>query len=177
MALTLDLNFRLNGIQWSSGHVYTFRYNAWQHDPEPTFILMYRIRGIHPNTGHQWRLIQGINLSYIPRSHRRLFAMLWVQEYERTGGNTQFTYKNVQRQYPFMKYGTRRYLTKPSYYIQRPQEVPFEQLEDAIVDTWSKDFSKKVKIDLMKKYRAVKKNVKKHRKNPFGRFLNKIFMG
>lgn len=177
MALQVDLNFRMNGIQWQSGHVYRFRYNAWQHDPEPTLILMYRIRGTHPNTGHQWRLIQGINLSYIPRSGRRLFAMTWVNEYERTEGNTVLTWQRVQRQFPYLEFGVRRYLTKPNYYIQRPYEIPFENLEDAIIDTWSKDFSKKIKIDLMKKFNFVKQNIKRHKRNPFGRFLNKIFKG
>lgn len=177
MALQVDLNFRMNGIQWQSGHVYTFRYNAWQHDPEPTIVLMGRYTGIHPNTGHQWRLIQGINLTYIPRSHRRLFAMIWVQEYERAQGNTIFTWQRVKRQFPFLQYGVRRYMFKPSYYIQNPREVPFEDLEQAITDTWSKDFSKKIKIDLMKKFRSIKQNVKRHNKNPFGKFLNKIFRG
>ncbi len=177
MALTHDMTFRLNGITWQSGHVYTFRYGPWQHDPNPTLVLLHRTRGTHPNTGHQHRYITGINLSYIPRSHRRLFAMIWVQEYERTNGDTRLTWEMVKRRFPFLKYGIRRYQYKPSYYIQNPVEVPFDQLESAIVDTWSKDFSKKLKIDLMKKYRFAKKNISKHKKNPFGRFLNKIFRG
>ena len=83
----------------------------------------------------------------------------------------------MKRQYPWLKIGIRRYLTKPAYYIQNPEEIPPEGLEDAIIDSWHKDFSKKVKIDLMKKFYSVKKGVKKHKKNPFGRFLNKIFKG
>lgn len=175
MALRTDLDFRMNGIRWRSGHIYNFRYSSWQHDPNPTIILMYRIRGIHPNTGHQWRLIQGINFSYIPRSYRKQFAINWLETFAASNGNAEFTYSMVKRQYPWLQIGVRRYLTKPSYYIQNPEEVPPESMEDAIVDTWSKDFSKKVKIDLMKKYRKVKKDFKKHNKNPFGSFLNKIF--
>jgi len=177
MSLTIDLNFKLNGIVWQSGHVYRFRYNAWQHDPEPTLILLYRIRGYHPTTGHEWRVIQGINLSYVPRTFRKIFAATWVNEYEYTNGNTQFTWERVKRQFPYIEMGIRRYMYKPTYYIQNPEEVPYEMLEDVIIDTWAKDFSKKVKIDLMRKYNAVKKDVKKHNLNPFGKFLNKIFRG
>ncbi len=177
MALSFDHRFKMSGIWWTSGHVYTFRYSSWIHDPTPTIVLLHRTRGIHPNTGHQHRYITGINLSYIPRSHRRLFAMVWVEEYERTNGNTRLTWEMVKRQFPFLQYGIRRYLTKPAYYIQNPREIPFEHLEDAIVDTWSKDFSKKLKVDLMKKYRHAKKDVQKHKKNPFGKFLNRIFRG
>ncbi len=177
MAIRVEQKFRMNGISWQSGHVYTFRYNAWQHDPHPTIVLMGRYTGLHPNTGHQWRLIQGINLSYVPRSHRRLFAIQWIQEYERTGGDTRFTWQIVKRRFPFLQYAVRRYLFKPAYYIQKPIEIQFEDLEDAIIDTWAKDFSKKIRIDLMKKYHAVRSNVKKHNVNPFGRFLNKVFKG
>jgi hypothetical protein len=177
MALTIDTDFRMNGVRWRSGHIYTFRYNAWQHDPNPTIILMYRIRGIHPNTGHQWRLIQGINFSYIPRSHRKVFASQWLETFAESNGNAEFTYSLMKRRYPWMSIGIRRYLTKPAYYIQNPEEIPPESMEDAIIDTWMKDFSKKVKLDLMKKYRSVKKDLKKHNKNPFGSFLKKVFRG
>ena len=138
---------------------------------------MYRVSGLHPNTGHQHRYIQGINLSYVPRSHRRLFAIQWIQEYERTNGDTRFTWQIVKRRFPFLQYAVRRYMFKPAYYIQNPIEIQFENMEDAIIDTWAKDFSKKVRIDLMKKYHSVKQNVRKHNVNPFGRFLNKIFRG
>jgi len=72
MALKIDYTFRHAGITFKSGHFYSFRYNAWRNDPKPLIILLYRITGIHPSTGHQWRLIQAINLNYIPRSHRRM---------------------------------------------------------------------------------------------------------
>lgn len=175
MALQVDYEFKMNGIMWKSGHIYTFRYQAWQHDPRPTIILFYRIRGIHPNTGHQWRLIQGINFSYIPRPYRKQFASYWLEVFGESDGNTRFTYQMVERRFPWLKIGVRRYMYKPAYYIQGPEEIPPHGMEDAIIDTWAKDFSKKVKIDLMKKYHAVKKQVKKHNKNPFGGFLRTLF--
>ena len=177
MPLQIDTDFRMNGVRWKSGHIYTFRYNAWQHDPKPTIILFYRIRGLHPTTGHQWRLIQGINFSYIPRAYRKQFAVNWLEIFGQSEGNAQFTYSIMKRQYPWLKIGIRRYLTKPAYYIQNPEEIPPQGMEDAIIDTWSRDFSKKIKIDLMKKYHKVKKGIKKHNKNPFGVFLRKIFKG
>ncbi len=96
MALKIDYTFRHNGITWRSGHFYGFRYRAWSNDPKPLIILFYRITGINPNTGHQWRLLQGVNLNYIPRSHRRLFAAQWAHQYEQSNGNVKFTYDMLQ---------------------------------------------------------------------------------
>jgi len=173
MAIKVDYNFRSHGLRWKSGHIYKFRYNAYRNDPTPTIILMGRYTGTHPNTGHQWRLIQGINFTYIPRSHRRLFAMQWVNTMERTGGDVRFTWNDVKRQFPYLKFGIRRYVLKPSYRIQKPIEIPMEDMEDAIIDTWSKDFSKKIKVDMVQKFKRIQKFTNKNNK----RSLFDVFRG
>lgn len=142
---------------------------AWRNDPEPTLILMYRIRGTHPNTGHQWRLIQGINLTYIPRPQRKAFVQAWVKEMENNGGRADFTWDRVQNQFPYMTHAVRRYLLKPTYYITNVKPIPLEDMESVVVSTWSKDFSKKLRTDLASKYRKVMA-----RKNQTGGFFASI---
>lgn len=176
MALKVDYTFSHNGLKWRSGHFYSFRYAAWANDPIPLIILFYRITGINPNTGHQWRLIQGVNLNYIPRSHRRLFVNQWMFAYEQSNGDIKFTYNDMKRRYPWLRYGIRRYLTKPNRYIQNPVEIPFDNVEEAVISTYNKDFSRKLKQDLVDKYRRVKDRVEKHnKKTNRGLFGGNIF--
>ena len=66
-----------------------------------------------------------------------------------------FTCEVVQRRYPYLKGAVRRYFFKPTYYIKDLKEIPFDQMEDVIVSTWSKDFSKKLKISLLGKFRRA----------------------
>lgn len=164
MSLKVDYVFRLNGITWNSGYFYTFRYRAYNQDPQPLIILFYRITGINPSTNHQWRLIQGINMNYIPRSHRRLFLMQWENYYNVSNGNIKYTYDMMKRQHPYMRFGIRRYMTKPVYYIQNPYEIPVDRVEDAVMSTFDKDYSQKIKLELSQKYRDVMNNVRTHNK-------------
>ena len=143
------------GIVWKSGHFYTFKYQAWEHDPRPVIILMYALDGIHENTGHQWRFFQGINFTYIPRSIRKQFINEWKRVWLRTNGNAKFTWETVLRKYPFLKGAVRRYFFKPAYYITDIREVPFDDLDKLVVSTWSKDFSKKLKMSLLAKFRTA----------------------
>lgn len=155
MALSIDYEWNSNGIRWKSGYFYKFRYNAWRNDPEPLVIVLYRIRGIHPTSGHQWNLIQAINFNYIPQSHRKMFLKIWMNYYTQMNGNIRFTYQNVSRQFPFLKFGIRRYVLKPDYRIQRPVVIDPENIEGAVVSSFDKDFSDKVKMDLVQKYNRV----------------------
>jgi len=116
---------------------------------------MYSLEGVNPRTGHQWRFLQGINFSYIPRATRRAFAKSWIDAFTKSNGNLKFTYETVKRRHPQLLLGIRRYFIRPSYYISNLQEVPFENMEKAIVSTWSKDFSKKVRSAVLQKYRNV----------------------
>ena len=155
MALKRVYKKRFKGVSMESGHIYSFRYQSWEHDPNPVVILMYAIDGIHPNTGHQHRYFQCVNFTYIPRTIRRQFAQDWKRVFERSNGNVQFTWELVKRRYPYLKNAVRRYFFKPNYYINKLYEVPYDDMEQVIVSTWSKDFSKKVKVSLLGKFRRA----------------------
>jgi hypothetical protein len=154
MALKISYKKKMHGITMISGHIYSFKYSAWNMDPHPTVIFMYGIDGINPNTGHQWRLIQCVNFSYLPRVHRKFFAQMWKEVLLRSNGNVRFTYETLKRRFPFMDIGIRRYMTKPNYYISNLVEIPFEDLEKAVVSTWNRDFSRSVKLFLLQKFRS-----------------------
>lgn len=129
--------------------------SAWENDPKPTCIFMYAVQGIHPRTGHQHRYIQCVNLSYIPRQLRKKFAQEWQMEYARSNGNVEFTWDLVQNHYPYLRGAVRRYFFKPNYYIQNAEHISMDNMEDVVVSSWSKDFSKKIKTSLIKKFRNV----------------------
>ena len=147
---------RFKGLTLKSGHFYTFRYQAWAHDPKPTIIFMHSIEGIHPNTGHQWRIIQALNFTYIPKAFRIRFLKIWMKELEKPG-NIKFHWQKVLSKYPYLKIGIRRYFFKPNYYISSLKEVPFEDIEKVVISTFSKDFSKKIVTALRSKFRKALK--------------------
>ena len=154
-------NFK--GVTVKSGHIYRFKYQAWENDPQPVVIMMYALDGIHPRTGHQWRFFQAINFTYVPRAMRKQFAEAWVREFTRTQ-NPKFTWEKVKRQYPYIQHAVRRYFFKPVYYITDLEEIPFDNWEKVIVSTWAKDFSKKVKSSLINKFRRVLGNRRKFKR-------------
>ena len=158
MAIKRILKKKFHNVTMRSGHIYSLHYRAWHNDPDPTVIFMYSLEGIHPNTGHQWHFLQCINFTYVPRIMRRAFAKDWAETLKRTNGNTNFTWNICQRRYPYLKGAVRRYFFKPNYYISKLKEVPFEKMEDAVVSTWSKDFSKKIRTSLFKKFKRVLRN-------------------
>jgi hypothetical protein len=155
MAITRKFKKRFKGVTVKSGYIYTFGYQAWENDPKPVVIMMYALDGTHPNTGHQWRFFQAINFTYIPRTMRRTFAAEWTRVLERNQGDVKFTWEVVQRRYPYLKGAVRRYFFKPTYFIKDLKEIPFDMMEDVIVSTWSKDFSKKLKTSLLGKFRRA----------------------
>jgi len=137
---------------------------AWQNDPKPTVIIMYHLEGINESTGHQWRFFQGLNFTYLPRSIRRRFIKEWLTVLERNKGDVRFTWEMVKRKYPSAQIAIRRYFTKPVYYIQNFKEVPPQDIEKVVISTWSKDFSKKVRKNLLSTFR----NVMRRRKRRIG---------
>lgn len=157
MALRIHYKKKHKGVTFKSGYAYTFKYVAWQHDPKPTYIHMHSFSGYHPNTGRQWRFIQGINLTYVPRAQRKAFVNLWLKTMLKTNGNAKFTWDLVQRRFPYIKHAVRRYFYSPNYYITKLEEIPLdeESWNKAVVSTWSKDFSKKVKVSLMSKFKKA----------------------
>lgn len=128
--------------------------HAWEHDPKPVVIFMASIEGLHPNTGHQWRILQCINFTYLPRAVRKRFLKIWMDELDKPG-NIKFTWKKVIAKYPYLKLGIRRYFFKPTYYIKNLEEIPLDEVEKVVISTFSKDFSKKIKTSLLSKFRKA----------------------
>ncbi len=78
----------------------------------------------------------------------------------------------MKRRYPDLTLATRRYIFKTAGYITRSKELPFHEWEKAVVSTFTKDFSKKIKASLINKFRAVigrQKKRKKKKKRSFFR--------
>jgi hypothetical protein len=163
MAVRRIYKKRFKGTEWKSGHVYSFKYTAWENDPKPTIILMYHLQGVHPVSKHNWSLFQGINFTYIPRGQRKKFAKDWLKILSKTN-NPRFRWEYIKRKYPYIQHAVRRYLTRPKTYISQITEVPFEDFEKAVVSTYSKDFSKKVKSSIINKLRGVFRRAKKTRR-------------
>lgn len=136
---------------------------AWESDPKPTVIMMYALDGMNKRTGHQWRFFQAINFTYIPRNDRKRFAKDWIRIMGNTR-NPRFTWNIVKRKYPYIQHAIRRYFFKPPYYIQDLKEIAWDDAEKAIVSTFAKDFSKKVKTSLLNKFRRVLTSRKKAKK-------------
>ena len=173
MAVRRIFKKKMHGVVLKSGYVYSFKYTAWKNDPNPVIIFMYALEGINPSTGHQWRFLQGINFSYLPRTMRKMFASDWKRVFAANNGNVRFTYEMMQRHYPWMSHAIRRYFTKPNYYLSNLQEVPFENMEAAIVSTWIKDFSKKVKFSLFQYFHSAmqgRKEIKKKAKSNLDKY-------
>lgn len=164
MALVRKYKRKFKGVNLQSGHFYKFRYQAWENDPEPTVIFMYWFEGTHPRTGRQWRFIQAINFTYVPRTVRRRFVDEWKRQLEITK-NPKFTWEKVKVRYPQIQHAVRRYFYSPNYYITKLDEIPFDQIDKAVISTWHKDFSKKIKSSLLNKFRRImRKRSKKRRK-------------
>jgi len=157
MAIKRVFKKKFKGITMKSGYIYTFKYQAWENDPKPTAILLYALDGTHPRTGNQWRFFQMLNMTYIPRTIRKQFIKEWVIYLQKTK-NVKLTWEIIIKKYPRLKHSVRRYFFKPNYYIKDLKEVPLDKIEDVVVSTWSKDFSKKVKTSLLNKFKRVMQN-------------------
>jgi len=167
MALRRVYRKKFKGVTLRTGHFYRFKYQAWEHDPKPTIIFMHSIEGIHKNSGHQWRILQAINFTYIPRGMRKRFLKQWMKELKKPG-DVKFTWKRVQSRWPFLERAVRRYFFLPNYYIRNLEEIPLDQVEKVVISTWSKDFSKKITTSLLGKFKKAlsfrKKTAKKKKK-------------
>ncbi len=153
MALRIYYNVRQEKEILRSGDCYSFRYTAFENDPEPLILFLNGIYGLHPNTGHQWRLIQGINLNYIPRAKRKEFVKVW-RKVMSTGKSFKVTWQYIKRTFPFVVPAIRRYLLFPRYYIRNVKYIPPDKYDDEIVRSWWKDFSK---IGKRRIYSKIKK--------------------
>lgn len=147
MGLRRTYKKRLQNVFMKSGYFYKFKYRPYQRDPRPLIILMHFIDGTHENSGHQWRLIQAINFTYVPRAMRKRFLKVWLKEMDKPGmdkpGALKFTWQKVLAKYPYIKMGIRRYQYKPQY-MTNLEEIPLERIEREVIKSLSKDFSKKI---------------------------------
>ncbi len=165
MALRREYRKKFKNVELITGHFYKFKYQAWESDPKPTVIFMYGITGLHPNTGHQWRILQCINFTYIPKAVRKRFLDIWLLELKK-GVNIHFTWERINSLYPWLKHATRRYFYSPTYYITNLEEIPISKVQKEVISTWSKDFSKKIKTAIFQKFRTAISNRFKKKKPP-----------
>lgn len=176
MAIKYHLKKKAANVTWKSGHIYQFRYSHWHNDPRPLIIVMGLTSGFHSNTNHEHHYISGLNISYVPRTHRTRFARQWKNEMQKNNGRVELAWDRVQTDFPYLKHAVRRYWYKPGYMITDAKEIPIDQIEEAVVSTWSKDFSKKLKLDLARKFKRVQK--KRRKTGGFmSKFMRDIFGG
>jgi hypothetical protein len=148
------LSKKIGGVTFRSGYFYKFKYRAWHNDKTPIVIFMSAISGIN-DTGHQWRLIQAINFTYIPRAMRKRFFKSWMKELEKPPKRKNFSWKKIVARYPYLKPAIRRYQYMPKYYINNVKEIPLDQAEKEVIGTMAKDFSKKAAMAFRKKKRSA----------------------
>ena len=140
-----------------------FNYQAYENDPQPLIFFINAIKGIHPNTGHQWRLIQGININYIPRKDRKKFVKLW-RDTMATSKSVKFTWLKVKSQFPYIKFGIRRYMLKPNYYMKNLQKIEVKDWDKVVVKHILKDFSGQIKRKIASKMKSFFTRSKKKKR-------------
>lgn len=150
MALKISFIHRHGKITMKSGHFYTFKYKGFENDPNPHILMLNKISGIHPKSGHEHRYIQALNLSYIPRKDRKKFVKDWIENFSKSK-NIKFTWDLVKRKYPYLQVSIRRYFYKPNYYITKLEDLDtIEKIQKTIVGNLFKDFSKSIRRKLGK---------------------------
>lgn len=141
-------------------------------------ILLYKFKGTHPKTKREWRFIQGINMNYVPRQIRKRFIINWKKSLLKNNGNVLLTWKKIKSSYPGLAKSSaiRRYFYSPNYYITKAVYIPIDDMEDALISSWHKDFSKKVKRAITRKFvKSNKKRKKRTKEDIITRSLKSIF--
>lgn len=171
--LKIFYKFKHDSVQFKSGHFYKFKYDGYENDPNPTIVLLYAIKGIHPKTGNQWNLMQALNLNYIPKKDRKIFVKIWKKHMEKTK-SIKLTWHMITKQYPYLKASIRRYLLKPKYYVRKCEAISFDDIDKEVVKSWHKDYSSVIKRKFASKMKRLfvgsKKNTKKSKKKKKGWF-------
>lgn len=151
MTLKIAWTHKHDKIKMNSGEFYSFNYSGFENDPHPHIIMINKWSGHNPNTGHEYRFIQAINLNYVQRSKRKQFVNDWLKEWENSKGNIKFTWENVQKKYPYLKFYIRRYFYKPKYYISKLEYLDTEKkIKNKLIRNWYKDFSKSISSKIAK---------------------------
>lgn len=154
MALKMHYKKKSQGVTWKSGHMYTFKYSNYHNDPSPTYLHICAFSGYHPTSNREWRFMQGINVSYLPRKQRKKFIEDWREEFGK-GRNLKVTWKSLTRKYPYLEEFTRRYFYSPTYMIRKAKEISPEDWEKEVVKSWGKDFSSTIKRKLASKLKSA----------------------
>lgn len=142
--LTVKYRTRGVGTVWfKTGHVYTFRYLNYQNDPKPLIICINSVYGIYPRTKHKHNYVQGINFSYIPRNKRKDFIRVWLKMWDTTHGHAILSWKMIRKRFPYLQTAIRRYLLTGGM-IRELKEIPYEEVEGAVIGSMVKDFSKRI---------------------------------
>ena len=154
MALIINENYKFQNVNLKSGSVYSFNYANFLNDPSPLILNLHCIFGTHPNTGNQWRLAQAINLNYIPRRDRIIFAKEWEIAWNYSK-SISLTWNHIKKHYPYIEHGIRRYLLSPSYIISNLREIPKEDYDKEIAKSMFKDYSDQIKRSIIVKWRKM----------------------
>jgi hypothetical protein len=161
MALRISYTERKNNVTLKSAEFFRFKYQAYQNDPNPLILFLYSIKGIHPNTGHNWNLIQALNFSYVPRKDRIKFIQDWKLIHSKTK-NIKLTWQAVKSRYPYLELSIRRYLLSPAYYIRQIEAIKEEDIEKEVIKSLPKDYFERAKRAL---FAGMKKLAVGSRKN------------
>lgn len=145
MALRAKFVQNFKGVTLTSGQIYNFAYAGFQNDPSPLIIFLYWMEGTHPRTHNQWKFFQAINLNYLSRSYRQNFVKNWVETLYNTR-SLKMTWARLSTMFPEMKFATRRYLYRPTYYIKGLRAVPLDRIEEEVVGSIYKDYSRQARI-------------------------------
>jgi len=162
MSIRITYSKRSHNVQWKSGEIYSFSYSNWLNDPRPLCIFLNVLDGVHPTSGHTWKLFQMINFHYIPRASRRKFANEWKEVYEKSKGNVKLTWDTVKVKYPFLKTAIRRYFFLPKHFITSVIHIPMENIDEVVVLSKAKDFSQRSRDAFLKRYKKLHGVERKH---------------
>jgi hypothetical protein len=155
MAIKYEFIKRHGGVTLKSGDICKMAYHGYHEDPRPLIIFLYATSGYHPNTKHEHHYIQGINLNYISRAFRKTFVKDWLESFDRRNRNTKLTYNDMKLKYSFMDGVTRRYLYKPTYYLKKLELVTPDRIEEEVVGSLIRDYSKALHRSLFSAYRRA----------------------
>lgn len=158
MAIKYNYQFKHSGVNLRSGDICKFAYTGYENDPTPLCIFLYATSGYHPNTKHEHHYLQAINLNYISRAFRKSFVKDWLENFNRNQ-NTRLTYTLMKSRYSYVDGYTRRYFYKPRYYLKNLTYIPPEKIEEEVVGSLIRDYSKALHRSLFRGYRSVQRSL------------------
>ena len=113
--------FRIGNTTFYPGNLYVFNYKNYVTpnyvpDRPPgspvTYLHMYAFNEINKNTGHPWKLIEGICLDYVELNEVKKFMKRWADIIRYSRGKAAYYTWEMAKTSP-MKEGIRRYVYDP----------------------------------------------------------------